>query len=153
MAVADVIARTQPDVVVALDPDSIADHRDHVRIGEATTLAFARVAADGARLYHWTLARSVIQRWQVEMKELGLLPQYVEIELGRPDAQATTVLDVADVIEIRRAGIAQHRTQTSPFAAVSPELQHDILATTHLVRVVPPWEGGPLETSLFGAGS
>ena len=149
-AVAAVIAQVGPDVVVTLDPDSIADHRDHQRIGEATTHAFAQAAPDGARLYYWTLAHSVIQRWQVEMKQLGLLPQYVEIELGRPDEQMTTVLAAEDVLDTRWAGINAHRTQTSPFASVSPELQRDLLSTVHLVRVVPPWNGGPVETSLFG---
>ena len=42
----------------ACDFEAINDHRDHVRIGEATTLAFARVRGRGdARLYHWTLVR------------------------------------------------------------------------------------------------
>ncbi len=150
LAVADVIARIGPDVVVTLDPGSIADHRDHARIGEATTHAFVQTANDGARLYYWTLAHSVIKRWQVEMKELGLLPQYVEIELGRPDEEMTTVIAADDVLETRWAAVKEHRTQTSPFAAVSPELQRDILSTVHLVRVAPPWNGGPVETSLFG---
>jgi LmbE family N-acetylglucosaminyl deacetylase len=148
-AVADVIARLEPDVVVTLDPGSVADHRDHQRIGEATTIAFAQAAKDGARLYYWTLALSVVKRWQQEMKDLGLLPQYVEIDLGRPDAEMTTVLAGEDVLETRWAGVAEHRTQTSPFASVSPEVQRDLLVTSHLVRVVPPWDGGPIETSIF----
>jgi len=149
-AVAAVIARVRPDVVVTLDPVSIADHRDHVRIGEATTLAFERVSHDGARLYYWTLARSIMDRWAEEMRALGLLPQYVDLELGRHDHEITTIVAVDDVLDVRRAAVREHRTQMSPFAAVSPELQHALLTRDHLVRVVPPWNGGPVETSLFG---
>ena len=148
--VAAVIRRVQPDVVVTFDYDSIEDHRDHVRIGQATTEAFHRVASPAARLYHWTLVREQMDRWLAEMKELGQLEMYVEMELGRPHHEFTTVVDVSHVMDTRRAAIAEHRTQLSPFHGMSPALEREILAHDHFVRVVPPWEGGPVETSLFG---
>jgi LmbE family N-acetylglucosaminyl deacetylase len=147
--IADLIARVEPDVVVTLDPDSVTDHRDHMRIGQATTAAFAKTAKPAARLYYWTLARSLTVRWQNEMKALGRLPAYVEIELGRPDAEITTVVDVTHVVQERRAAIAAHRTQTSPFDGLSSELGDQFLARDCLVRAVPPWNDGPLETTLF----
>jgi N-acetyl-1-D-myo-inositol-2-amino-2-deoxy-alpha-D-glucopyranoside deacetylase len=145
-----VIAKIDPDVVVAFDYNSVTDHRDHQRAGEAATLAFARAAKPSARLYHWTLVRSVMDRWLAEMKAQGALEEYTDLELGLPDESITTIVDVAHVMDIRRAAIAEHKTQFSPFSGVSPELEHEILAHDHYVRVVPPWNGGPVERSIFG---
>jgi LmbE family N-acetylglucosaminyl deacetylase len=148
-AVADVVRRVQPDVVVAFDPESVADHRDHQRIGEATVLAFAAAAPEGARLYAWTLLRSAMVGWAKQMVALGRLEKYHDMELGRPDDEITTVVDVADVLDARRAAIAAHRTQASPLAGLSPDLERVFLTRDHFVRLVPPWAGGPQETSLF----
>ena len=120
-----------------------------MRIGDATTRAFAQAAAAHARLYYWTLARSMIQRWQAELKTLGLLEAYVDMELGLPDDQITTIIDVAHVGTTRREAIARHKTQASPFAGVSAELDELILGSDYLVRAVPKWDGGAIETSLF----
>jgi LmbE family N-acetylglucosaminyl deacetylase len=148
--VRDLIVRTVPDVVVTFDAESVTDHRDHQRIGVATTIAFARAAPGAARLYHWTLARSLMDRWQDEMKAQGLLEAYVDIELGRVDDEITTVLDASRVGAVRRAALAEHATQISPYHGISDELASELLDRDHLVRSVPPWDGGPRETSLFG---
>jgi LmbE family N-acetylglucosaminyl deacetylase len=147
--VAPVIERLQPDVVVTLDFASVVDHRDHMRIGEATALAFERTAKPGARLYLWTLVREVLDEWLLEMKAQDLLPEYTEMELGRPVGEITTIVDVGHVVDVRRKAIAEHRTQLSPFTGVSTELEQRLLGADHFVRVVPPWTGGPIETTLF----
>ena len=149
--VAAVIERVQPDVVVGFDYVALNDHRDHVRIGEAATLAFHRAANPDARLYHWTLVREVMDEWLAELKKAGVLDAYHEMQIGRPAAECTTVVDVMHLYEKRRAAIAEHRTQMSPFAGVPAELEQRLLARDYFVRVVPPWEGGPVETSLFPA--
>src|SRR5262245_28654955 len=146
--VADVIADVAPDIVVTLSPHAPDDHRDHTRIGEATTLAFSRAARAGARLYHWVIPNSLVKPWIEEVRSAGALPAYVDLELGCPDDDVTTILDVRDVAEIRRAAIAEHKTQTSPFSAISPGLFERILQHDHLVRVVPVWDGGPVDSSL-----
>jgi LmbE family N-acetylglucosaminyl deacetylase len=151
--IASLIEERRPDVVVTLDPDSVNDHRDHMRIGEAATIAFARAATPAARLYHWTLSKPMMDRWLAAMKAQGLLEEYIDLELGRPEDEITTVVDVAHVMETRRAGIAEHRTQLSPFTGLSPELERTILSRDFFVRAVPAWEGGPKETDLFDDGA
>jgi LmbE family N-acetylglucosaminyl deacetylase len=148
-AVAGVIARVDPDVVVTLDSEGVNDHRDHQRIGQAATIAFANAARAGARLYHWTLSASLMRRWLAEMRAQGLLEAYVDLELGRPDADITTIVDVTSVVATRRAAIAEHHTQMSPFTGVSPELEARILSHDFLMRIVPAWDGGEIETSLL----
>ena len=50
-----------PEVVVTLDPESPADHRDHSRVGAATAIAF-RAASIDVLLYHWVVPDSLIRR-------------------------------------------------------------------------------------------
>jgi LmbE family N-acetylglucosaminyl deacetylase len=148
-AVVPVIEDVAPDIVVTIDPEWVNDHRDHMRIGEATTTAFHQVAPPGARLYHWTLPRSVIDPWLAEMKANGMLDAYVELELGRPDDTVTTVVDVWHVVDTRRAAIAEHKTQFGPFRGMSAALERLALGADHYVRIVPPWDGGARETSVI----
>jgi LmbE family N-acetylglucosaminyl deacetylase len=147
--IAAIIEQLQPDVVVTLDPESVRDHRDHMRVGEATTRAFAKAAKPDARLYHWTLVRSVMTRWFAEMHAQGLLEAYENIELGRLDDEITTIIDVSALMDQRRAAIAEHKTQISPFYGLEPEFEASLLSADHFVRAVPPWNGGPIETSFW----
>lgn len=145
-----VVQEAQPHVVVTLDPKSVADHRDHARIGEATTLAFERAdLPEDARLYHWTMPCSAVNLWKDDARARGFLLEYSDSEIGRADADITTIVDVGHVRAIRDAAIAEHRTQTPPTHGSSPAVQEALLCWDHLVRVVPPWTGGPIETSLF----
>jgi LmbE family N-acetylglucosaminyl deacetylase len=146
--VAGVIERVAPDIVVALDYVGIDDHRDHQRIGEATDYAFRRAAKPDARLYFWTMPQSLMKKWIGEFRVKGLMENYADWDMGRPDAEVTTIIDVAYVADTRRRAIAEHRTQTGPFEGISPELDAFILSRDHFVRAVPAWDGGELETEL-----
>jgi len=46
------------------------------------------------------------------------------------------------------AARAEHRSRRSPFEGLPQELFEAFLTREHLIRVRPPWPGGPLETSL-----
>jgi LmbE family N-acetylglucosaminyl deacetylase len=151
--VADAVARemadVDPDVVIALDPGMPEDHRDHCRIGAATTTAFERVARPDARLYYWTLPRSTMIEWQKVMRGTGVHAELAEMEYGRPDAEITTVIDVSHLCDLRWKAICEHKTQLSPFAMLSDEMRRRFLSRDSLVRAVPPWDGGPQETRIF----
>ena len=148
-AVRDALDRHRPPVVVTMDPTGSDGHRDHAAIGQATTTAFMQYNSSGAAsLYHWCLVRSLMNRWAAE--RAGDAGVYGEQLLGRPDDEITTILDGAHVLSARRAAIAAHATQPSPFIGLSLELEAAFLTVDYLVRVVPPWEGGPIERSLAG---
>ncbi len=149
-AIAVLVDEVNPDVVVTMDPTGSDGHRDHARIGEATTLA---VGANldthpDIRLYHWFLTRSLMGRWAEHMASLDPDSVYLDLEMGRPDEDATTVLATDDQIERLRRAMAAHATQTSPYAGLPTELEEAFLARSHLQRVIPAWPGGPPETSL-----
>jgi LmbE family N-acetylglucosaminyl deacetylase len=147
-AIADAIERHRPAVVVTMDPTGSDGHRDHAAVGRATTDAFARTVTWPASLYHWCLPRSLMAQWAQEVAAHDDESVYLATELGRPDCDITTIVDASAVLDRRWAAIAAHRTQTSPYAAVSPELADAFVRRDHLVRVVPQWTGGPAEPAL-----
>lgn len=149
--VADVLcglfAQLRPDVIVTLDGSD--GHRDHRHLRDAT-LAAAATVAPTARVYLHCLPRSLMARWADELRGAARGDAYLEVgQLGTPDSQVTTVVDVAVHLDVRERAIAAHRSQTSPFEVMPPDLRRAFLAVDRLRRVQPPWEGGPLEDSLL----
>ena len=148
-AVARVVEDVQPDVVVTMDETGGDGHRDHVRIAAATTEAVRR--RPGPHLYQWCLSRSLLGRWVEALR--AELPESEHLDLdpttmGRPDEDITTVLDVADLVPLRWEAIRAHRSQHSPFEVMPEALQDAFLGVDRLVRVSPPWPGGPPEHEL-----
>jgi LmbE family N-acetylglucosaminyl deacetylase len=150
-AVGRVIAQAAPDVIVTLDATGGDGHRDHERIGEATTIA-ARRAAPNASLYYFCIVRSLLREWLTRLRrdrpDAGHLA-LDDSDLGRPDEDITTVLDSSMHLEQRRRAIALHASQHSPYDDLPDDLAETFLTHDHLVRVEPPWEGGPTETELL----
>lgn len=145
-----VVAEVAPQVVVTLDPDHGDGHRDHERIGRATIEA-CRGLAD-LRLYLWVVDRSLMTRWLAALADVRPDSAHLELEReapGRPDSHITTVLDVAHLRTKREQAMAMHRSQTSPFEGMPEPLRNAFLDTDRLVRLQPPWPGGPVERVLF----
>jgi hypothetical protein len=79
-----------------------------------------------------------------------VLGQFVaDPTIGTPDDTITTVIDTAEHLDQRWRGIRKHASQAPPFDAMPPEMQAAFLTVDHLVRVEPPWPGGPVERELF----
>ena len=122
-----------PDVIVTLDASD--GHRDHAAVRDATLAALDRVTRRPAGTYLFCLARSLMTEFTGDDS------------LGTPDEDVTTVVDVADLLDLRWRAIRAHASQVPPFDAMGEALQHDFLAVDRLRRVDPPWPGGPCETS------
>jgi LmbE family N-acetylglucosaminyl deacetylase len=108
------------------------------------------VAQASSRLSAWTvcLARSLLRRWADHMAAVQPGSPYFDgLGLGTPDEQITTLVDSTAHLPARLAAIPEHRSQTSPFAALPDGLSHDFLAVDRLRRVLPP--GGPVEHELL----
>jgi LmbE family N-acetylglucosaminyl deacetylase len=149
-AVARVVEQVAPDVVVTLDVSGGDGHRDHARIGAATTEAVQRVAS-GASLYYYCLVRSLLVRWVEALRARHPDSQHLDLDtstLGRPDEDVTTIVDVSRLLGLRRRAIALHASQRSPYEDMSDELADAFLRTDRLVRVRPPWLGGAPESRL-----
>lgn len=132
--------RIRPHVVLILDGSD--GHRDHLHVRAAAIAAFEAAAlaeaTDGAALYEHCLPNTLMRRWLAEMRGHGHDTAYHQIDpatLGRPDADVTHLIDVRAVRARRDAAMAMHRSQTSPFEHLSPELRHAFLDTDHVALV------------------
>ena len=148
-AVGQVVRDVDPDVVVTLDPVETDGHRDHTRIGQATVEAC--LAHPATWVYAWTVPRLVLARWFEELERVRPDAEHLDLDregLGRPMEDITTILDTSDAQDVREQASALHRSQTSPFDNMSEDLRAFFLTTDHLIRMQPPWTGGPLEHEL-----
>jgi N-acetyl-1-D-myo-inositol-2-amino-2-deoxy-alpha-D-glucopyranoside deacetylase len=127
--VAQLVDEVCPDVVVTIDQH---DHRDHAAISRATLVAIDLARHRPTRVYVWCLSRELLAEYTGDPS----------IDVGTPDADATTVVDTSAHLDLRWRAIRTHRSQTPPFDGMSESLQLSFLGTDRLRRVVPPWGGG-----------
>lgn len=149
----DVLCRYRPAVVIGLDPAGSDGHRDHAAVGAAVTEAFDRVVDWPATLYHWCLPRALMSAWAREIAAQSPDSVYLDTELGRADADVTTVLDGQAVLDRVWRAIESHRTQTTPYEGISAELADRFVRYDHLIRRRPAWVlGTPREEALLWPG-
>jgi LmbE family N-acetylglucosaminyl deacetylase len=128
------IEELRPDVVVTLDASD--GHRDHAVIRDATLAAVDTAEHRPGATYLWCLARSSMRRWADHMRATGGGEHHLAApELGTPDEQITTVIDMSAVLATRWEAIRAHHSQASPYDDLSAELQRDFLATDRLALV------------------
>ncbi len=130
------LARLAPDVVLILEGDD--GHRDHHHIRRAVETALTRRPMH-VRLMWACLSNRLMRRWIEEMRARQSEAVYLDLDLdglGTPDAQLTAV-DVGRHVDVRERAIACHRSQSSPFDGLSPELRHAFLATSFIKHSVP----------------
>lgn len=133
-----VIDELQPDVVLTLDASD--GHRDHAFIRDATLQAVDSSSHPPAATYLWCLARSSMTRWAQHMQATGGGDAYLAIgELGTPDEDITTTIDVEAHVRSRWDAIRAHASQASPYDDLPPELMLDFLGRDRLrlVRGMP----------------
>ena len=101
--------------------------------------------------YLQCLPRSLMQAWaRHHAADEGKAAYTSQLEIGTPDEDLTTLVDTSAFLARRREAIALHRSQASPFDGLPDEVQRAWLGREHLIRVNPPWTGGPQETDLLG---
>jgi LmbE family N-acetylglucosaminyl deacetylase len=148
--VAALIDELQPTVVVTLDASD--GHRDHAHIRDAVLLAVDRTSWDVSRVYLHCLRQELMRRWVVALVEQHPESQHLGLgDLGTPADRITTVVDTTDLLERREAAMALHRSQTSPYEVMPPDLRRDFLTAECLQRIRPAWAGGRRETDIFAA--
>jgi LmbE family N-acetylglucosaminyl deacetylase len=147
--IGSLIDEVRPTVVVTLDASD--GHRDHAHIRDATLRAVEVSSWRPSRVYLHCLPQQLMRKWvealvreQPESEHLGLG------ELGTPEDKITTVVDTTKFLKLREEAIAVHRSQTSPYEVMPDELRQQFLTAERLQRVRPDWDGGPVETDIFG---
>lgn len=135
-AVTTVVERVRPHVVVTLDASD--GHRDHARIRDATLAAVDRASWEVEAVYLQCLPRSLLRRWADVERQRKPDSPYLDVDealMGTPDDDITTVLDTSAHVAARRAAIALHASQVSPYAGLPDDLEQAFLAADHLQQV------------------
>lgn len=162
------LERTQPDVVVTMEPGGVTAHPDHMAVSAATRAAFTAYVAlrgDGElerdvrepRLYYWGLPTSKLARFREIAAEVG-----VEIPaegkpfgpIGTPDERFTCHVDTAAVVDLTVRALRQHRTQLGGLSALlgRPDLLGELFEEVDFIRIHPaPQPTDPPESSLLEA--
>jgi len=123
-----VIEDVRPDVVVTLDASD--GHRDHALIRDATMAAVDAADHPPAATYLWCLARSSMMKWAQHVH--GHEAYLAKGDLGTPDDEITTVVDVSRFVPNRWAAIRAHASQGSPYDDLPEALQVEFLAFDRL---------------------
>ena len=135
-----VIDELRPDVVVTLDASD--GHRDHAAMRDATLAAVDTAGHPPAATYLWCLARSSMAKWAEHQRGVGGEAYLAFDELGTPDEDITTRVDVSSHVATRWAAIRAHRSQASPYDDLPDDLAQEFLAVDRL-RLVrgdhTPW--------------
>lgn len=107
---AALMERYRPQVVVTYDANGGYGHPDHI---QAHRITHAAATATGIpdKLYHTVVRRSVMAD-MVAYATDGAEPTEADLpELGTPDEDVTTLIDVADQVEVKRKALAAHASQ------------------------------------------
>lgn len=126
-----IIREFRPTVLVAYDPFGGYGHPDHIMVHRVGLLA-AEAAWMGAlypdagepwrvpKVYFTTIPKSSIAEANQMFLDNGLPSPFgeatdpAEIPMGTPDERVTTVVDVTDQIEAKRAALKAHHSQIAP---------------------------------------
>lgn len=108
----------RPEVIVTYTSDGTYGHPDHVKAHHTTVAALDLMEREGwrpAKLYLSAVPRGLMQQWMDRAREAGMeLPTGGIRILGIPDEEITTVVDVRDLIDRKRAAFAAHVSQNDP---------------------------------------
>jgi LmbE family N-acetylglucosaminyl deacetylase len=165
------IRMTQPQVVLTHDPNGGYFHPDHIKMHQATVLAF-HSAGDAGRfpeqlqaglaphqaqkLYYATFARGMLKlvAWIVPL--LGQDPEAFgrnrDINLRRIaeiDQAVTTKIQIRPYLKARQRAAQCHASQTGGGSGRVTNLMGRLVRFDWFTRAVPPFESGMVERDLF----
>jgi LmbE family N-acetylglucosaminyl deacetylase len=115
---AELIERYQPDVVVTYDENGFYGHPDHIQAHRVTMAAVALTNVP-AKVYWTTAPRSMMEEFARIMRELGAdwdeideAPDGVPVDIGLPDDEITTWVDIKEYGGQKYKALAAHASQS-----------------------------------------
>ncbi|MCW2494138.1 PIG-L family deacetylase [Jatrophihabitans sp.] len=151
-ALVALIEKYRPDVVVTYDEYGFYGHPDHIQAHRVTMAAVA--ATDVPSKVYWTTApRSLFDKMAAMMRELGA--EWDEdpdaVQIGVPDDEVTTTVDVHAYIHQKFEALAVHASQSENIMFLQMgESKFDELMGAETFLRVRDKTGSPLpETDLF----
>ena len=154
-ALAALIERYQPDVVVTYDENGFYGHPDHIQ-AHRITMAAIEVTGSPAKVYWATVPRSAFVKFQDAVRELGgdwddEPGEELDFEIGAPDEAITTWVDVSAFGEQKFNALAAHASQTENifFLQMGAEKFVELLGVETFIRVKDATGAAVPEDDLF----
>jgi LmbE family N-acetylglucosaminyl deacetylase len=152
-AVADLIRRHQPQVLITYDANGGYGHPDHIQAHRVATAALA-LAGGVSRTYHTARGRRDAERLAELRRRLqaarpGRPPRAVP--RGVDDELITSVIDTRPFLEQKRAALLAHASQLADtmWARASKQDFEEFFGHESYIRL-GAGQGMPAETDLFG---
>jgi len=133
--VAEILQEESADVLTIYDENGTYGHPDHIQVHRVGSRA-----ADLAGTPHVleaTISRAHVKALIADAAAAGEQIADESLVFGVPDEAITTVVDVGDFLDRKRAAIAAHASQvhdTGPFLAMPPEVFRAALGTEFYIR-------------------
>lgn len=154
----ELIARYRPDVVVTYDENGFYGHPDHIQAHRITMAALDQV--EGVAKVYWTTApRDLFERMGQIMRELGADWDEPDPndesepgpEIGLPDDEISTWVDVSEYGEQKFKALAAHASQSENifFLQMGLERFTDVMGVETFVRVRDTTDAALPESDLF----
>ena len=151
------IREFRPEVVMTHDPTGGYGHPDHIATYHHTKDAFEAAGGPGypnagepwtpRLLYYVCFPRSNFKNIWEKMLEMGIKPPFAsEIldQVGSPDEDVTTVIDVSSHVDTKIASLECHATQLQadgPFGLLPEDYMKEIMSTEfYTLAAHPPGE-------------
>ena len=155
-AIAELIDRYEPQVVVTYDENGGYGHPDHIQTHRVAMAALDR-SANPAKVYFTARSRTSAER-MAELRERLRLPARPgrpprAVPVGVPDDRITTVVDTRMVLDKKRAALEAHASQLADtvWVKVSDEDFAELFGQESFVRVRDRSAAPLPETDLFAS--
>ncbi len=152
----ELMKRYQPQVVVTYDENGFYGHPDHIQANRAT-MAAAKATGIPSKVYYTAIGKRVIGRMAQRVREL--LPEKADDwnfdpddpPFGVDDDTITTVVDVSEFLQPKRASMDAHASQAEniEFLAMPGELFQEFFGHEAYVRIMDTTGAALPEDDLF----
>ena len=151
---AELMDHYRPDVVVTYDPNGFYGHPDHIQAHRITMSALEKTGST-AKVYWTTIPHSTMAKFGEMAREAGMEmpdgPPSDLPEIGLPDDQITTWVNVTAFADRKFAALGAHASQeeTMPFLSMGVERFAQVMGVETFVRVDDGGDAAVRETDLF----
>jgi LmbE family N-acetylglucosaminyl deacetylase len=155
---ARLLERHRPDVVVTYDENGFYGHPDHIQTHRVTMRA-VELTGTAKKVYWTTAPRSRMARFEEVLREIGFTEwdepdigeNGQEIEIGLPDEQITTWVDITEYAEQKFKALAAHASQSENlhFLRMGVERFAELMGVETFVRVHDTTGAAVPESDLF----
>ena len=132
-----------PDIVFTHDPTGGYGHPDHTTVCQRVTTVIDSMGENRPHFYYVCFPKSSFRKLWEQMTEAGITPPFAKEaldDIGSPDDYLTTVRDVSDYVDIKKASLNCHATQLDhegPFSAMAPEMMSAWMSTEYFYQSRP----------------